>query len=181
MMDMHDGTWYSRSCETTNPYICKVPPTGSAPAKSCPPAWTYVADAGKCLRVVGTDTWANLEAQCKGLGGNLVSVHSKSANCAIVDFAFTATGMEDSNWAWFAIGLHKPSSTFTYQWTDGSVVDYTNWDVDFPSSRRVTVTYIGVIGKSNLNYGSLNGRWEDCTTGVNCNSDKTKGICQLVQ
>ena len=58
-------------------------------------------------------TWQNAKEQCLALGGDLVSIHNSKENKAVLDL----TGGVD---AW--IGLNNS------EWSDGSCLDYANWD-----------------------------------------------------
>ncbi|XP_077422234.1 struthiocalcin-2-like [Vanacampus margaritifer] len=92
----------------------------------CPKGWTQV----DCRCFIFQDEereFADAESVCNILGGNLASVQSALENAVIVQL--NAAGTTDSSidiW----IGLHETIEEGTLFWTDGSPVDFTNFNND---------------------------------------------------
>ncbi|XP_077423406.1 macrophage mannose receptor 1-like [Vanacampus margaritifer] len=90
---------------------------------SCPEGWTQV-DC-KCYIYQGEmRSFADAEAVCNILGGNLVSIHS-DLECAVVQQLFLANTGSPGAW----IGLHEAiADNDDFIWTDGTVEDFLNFD-----------------------------------------------------
>ncbi|PIO65993.1 lectin C-type domain protein [Teladorsagia circumcincta] len=65
-----------------------------------------------------------LEEECKNHGGTLASIHSKEENDFIRDLVNKAFIREsqDKRGNYLILGMHNK------QWTDGTKMDFTNWD-----------------------------------------------------
>jgi len=100
-------------------------------------------------------SWEDSVLYCKEWGADLSSIQSSEEN------DFLSGLYAGSEHAW--IGLNDKVSQWTWEWSDGSVVDYTNWRSGEPSSNseRCVVIY--------LSYWSL-GKWNDNTCSVDFNA-----------
>ncbi len=66
-------------------------------------------------------TWDEAEADCVVQGGHLISVHDQAMQDFLATTAFSISG---SDW-W--IGLNDLQNEGTFEWTDGTAVDFTPW------------------------------------------------------
>ena len=79
-------------------------------------------------------TWQEAENYCQdNHGSNLASVHSETENTQAFEAAIGAGATPDgaNNLIWF--GFHDIDSEGTFVWTDGSNIDYANWDNGEPN------------------------------------------------
>ena len=92
----------------------------------CPAGWTWRPNTPDCFkRTTRLDTWKAAESQCNRWGGHLASIHSESEQRFIVSL-FNGTKVElFSRDVYFWIGLKKYENDFF--WSDGSILNYTNW------------------------------------------------------
>ena len=86
--DENNGLWWERSCTLSRSPICQKPavkghdprpqPTPPPPSEECEVGWFYMTSTGTCCSIdhLFVATWDAAESNCKGLGGNLVSVNS---------------------------------------------------------------------------------------------------------
>ncbi|KAH7714598.1 CLEC-51 protein [Aphelenchoides avenae] len=134
-VDAQTGQWYSESCGTVKPSLCRVPSVGAAASTTttprpstinCPNGWTYIAQTKKCYQIPLDSyysSWNQGLAKCQSLGGTLASIPNAAANMALLEFA-NKTAANAAN----HIGLH--GGIGKWQWTDGTPVTYTNWKTD---------------------------------------------------
>ncbi|XP_072175187.1 echinoidin-like [Diadema setosum] len=122
-------------------------PGSSAGACGCPPLWTGFQ--GMCYRYFSAEsvTWQEAERHCQsftkpcwdedattGQLGHLVSIHSQEE----MDFLSTLfESIRDKRFSgrqkvW--IGLNDLESEGSFEWSDGSDVNYTFWFTDRPNS-----------------------------------------------
>ncbi|XP_077375326.1 galactose-specific lectin nattectin-like isoform X2 [Festucalex cinctus] len=87
---------------------------------SCPEGWTQL-DCDCYIFQAEARSFADAEAICNILGGNVVSIHNDLEN-AIVQQLIIAGG----NTAAF-IGLHNALAAGDFIWTDGTVEDFRNF------------------------------------------------------
>lgn len=73
------------------------------------------------------DYWS-AQQECRNLGGELVSVHSQSQH----DWLLTTSNALNVGYEWW-IGFNDVAEEGTFQWDDGSTVDYTNWNYGEPN------------------------------------------------
>ncbi|XP_075778589.1 macrophage mannose receptor 1-like isoform X1 [Pelodiscus sinensis] len=131
------GLWNDLNCGVPKHFICErlhgtthatVAPTSAAPLGGCPPNWLLFNN--KCFKKFGSSekemlTWHAARTACIQLKGNLASILNEEEQ------AFLITYFNDiSADAW--IGLNNINSEYTFLWTDGKRVSYTNWARDFP-------------------------------------------------
>ena len=73
--------------------------------------------------------WFEAEDFCSSIGGNLASFETREG---LSDFA---TGQQLTSRALaFWIGLNYLDEDKGYQWTDGTIVDFLNWDTNQPDN-----------------------------------------------
>ena len=82
-------------------------------------------------------------------GTQLASIHSETQN-------IQAHSSVNSNRCW--IGLNDQTIEGTFEWFDGSNIDYTNWDNEQPNNYR---------GQDCVEIYTSNGAWND----LGCNED----------
>ncbi|XP_061629060.1 lactose-binding lectin l-2-like [Phyllopteryx taeniolatus] len=92
---------------------------------NCPKDWTQL-DSLCYIYEEELRSFADAEAICNILGGNLVSIHSGLENAVVLEVAKNGT-------AGFWIGLSDSLEADDYIWTDGTREDFTNFDVTNPS------------------------------------------------
>ncbi|XP_037109260.1 lithostathine-1-alpha-like [Syngnathus acus] len=109
----------------------------SFPAKdtanvNCPAGWTQL-DCSCYIYQDEARNFADGEAVCNILGGNLVSIHNALEN-AIVQQLIAAEDTDPGtpNLAW--IGLHDSIEDGDYIWTDGTVENFRNFGSGEPNS-----------------------------------------------
>ncbi|KAH7702880.1 Lithostathine-1, partial [Aphelenchoides avenae] len=76
-------------------------------------------------------SWSDKRVECKQLGGDLISIPDNATSHAVADFVYKSLGMGDDEYTSFAIGLHKPFANNQWQWTDGSLVTFINWEAGY--------------------------------------------------
>ncbi|XP_061157927.1 lactose-binding lectin l-2-like [Syngnathus typhle] len=128
---------------------CK--PVSHAKANGCPRGWTRL-DC-RCFIFQGEErTFADSESICNILGGNLVSIHSDLEN-AVVSELVSREGVTGGFW----VGFHDAIEADTFIWTDGTDVDFENFQ-SWPAEPNNSGDCVNVIDSG--------GDWgdEDCTT-----------------
>ncbi|TKR81427.1 hypothetical protein L596_015295 [Steinernema carpocapsae] len=155
-MDAKTGRWHAEKCRSAASYVCEAdlhlepepeacptPPTcppcptcPSVPDTPCPPVeecpvcptqepldWVQFGRFYYYLNK-GKKNWTEAENWCRGYEAHLTSILSKSEN------DFLAKMIEEKPAtsriaAW--IGAYTPKETMKFTWTDGSLMEYTNW------------------------------------------------------
>ena len=109
------------TCEQANPAEC----TGGSGSGPCDDGYTKVGS--KCWKLA-TDQVNYLDAVrgCNTLGAKLASITSESEQT-------TYYSMVGSEGAW--TGLSDILDEGVYSWSDGSLLDYTNWNNGQPNNR----------------------------------------------
>ncbi|XP_061678970.1 ladderlectin-like [Syngnathoides biaculeatus] len=104
-------------------------PTKIRKAFNCPKDWTQL-DHNCYIYQEEARGFADAEAVCQILGGNLVSIHSRLENAVVMQVAIAGgTGSEE---IW--IGFHDTLEDDDFIWTDGSRDDFTNFLTNEPNS-----------------------------------------------
>ncbi|CAJ0924090.1 unnamed protein product, partial [Mesorhabditis belari] len=87
--------------------------------------WSYLAKTASWYKVIDQDMrFAQAEAYCASRKSHLVSIHSQEEN----DFVEKLAKAVNSNYV-FWIGLKRnPNKGDAFEWTDGSSVNFTNWN-----------------------------------------------------
>nr|XP_057934340.1 galactose-specific lectin nattectin-like [Doryrhamphus excisus] len=89
---------------------------------SCPDGWTRLNH--RCFNFLNENfRFADAETFCNALGGNLVSIHSQLENEVVRFLIEQGAGSARRTW----IGFHDTVREGEFVWTDGSVVDFTDW------------------------------------------------------
>ncbi|XP_054631800.1 galactose-specific lectin nattectin-like [Dunckerocampus dactyliophorus] len=95
----------------------------------CPVGWTQLDD--RCFIFQNVDVnFATAETICNILGGNLASIHSNLENEVIRQLIFEGTGFTRHTWIGFSDSIQEGN----YIWTDGSQVDFTDWETGRPNN-----------------------------------------------
>uniref|UniRef100_A0A7N8Y3Z2 Phospholipase A2 receptor 1 n=1 Tax=Mastacembelus armatus TaxID=205130 RepID=A0A7N8Y3Z2_9TELE len=134
-----DGHWYSLSCESALPYVCKKTPNNTwrvEPLEN----WQYIHTEcgygwwphnGFCYRVLSeAESWEESSQTCGSQGANLTSLHSLSE----VEMLLNLLTVE----VW--IGLWKQATSPTVEWSDGSPVTLTLWHQYHPPHNLTDAT-----------------------------------------
>ena len=96
--------------------------------ESCPTCETILTDdVGSVLLCRLALNYADAHAACLARGADLVSIHSQEQQEAIAGAAYASYGGH----IW--IGLNDLETEGTFAWTDGSPVDYQNWNDNEPN------------------------------------------------
>ncbi|KAK7498721.1 hypothetical protein BaRGS_00010098, partial [Batillaria attramentaria] len=94
--------------------------TGLAPLhKYCNPGWI---SSGDYCYTISTDrqTWLNAQTACRQIGADLATIDSLVENDLLFSSLASVSGLNDLQESYF------------YQWSSGSEVVYTNWDINQP-------------------------------------------------
>ncbi|CAJ0922762.1 unnamed protein product, partial [Mesorhabditis belari] len=94
-----------------------------------PNGWSYLTKTASLYKVIDQEmTFDEAEAYCAGRQGHLVTIQSEEENDFVQKLAKTVHPFHG-----FWIGLKsKPNDENALEWTDGSSVDFTNWDPKDP-------------------------------------------------
>ncbi|XP_072035415.1 lectin-like isoform X2 [Amphiura filiformis] len=90
---------------------------------NCPPDWTTF-NSHCYLYVEKYTDWLSAKGDCEGRGAGLASIHSSEEN----EFITTLTGGN----VW--IGLDDVAAEGDFTWTDGSLLNFTNWGSNQPDN-----------------------------------------------
>ncbi|XP_033624558.1 macrophage mannose receptor 1-like [Asterias rubens] len=135
------GLWSVANCDMTNNYVCESQRTGYTPAPvvtepsptlptniGCPVGWIGWGDnCFKPFQPANKKSFWDAEAQCVSLGANLASFHTPEEE------TYLKVQADVFNNEPFWIGLHDSQNEGGFEWTDGSVVSYTNWNDGEPN------------------------------------------------
>uniref|UniRef100_A0AC34FE70 C-type lectin domain-containing protein n=1 Tax=Panagrolaimus sp. ES5 TaxID=591445 RepID=A0AC34FE70_9BILA len=92
--------------------------------------------------------FSNAEVYCASFGGHLASIHDGFTNSLLTENA--NTNFQQSNITDFWVGLSNLETGGSLSWTDGTPIDYNNWDYNQP------IYTTNNCGSVNLN----NGKWK---------------------
>ena len=106
-------------------------------------------------------TWSEAQAAAEALGGNLVSINSKTEQ-DLLESQFASTLATQPLW----IGLTDQDLEGDFTWLDNSVIDFTNWADTEPNG--------GV--SENFTFMYPNGTWND---SANAREFMFKGIAEI--
>ncbi|XP_074652342.1 macrophage mannose receptor 1-like isoform X2 [Tubulanus polymorphus] len=157
--------WADRMCTKTAPFICEAPdsdyttpaPT-THPRENCPRAWKYFD--GMCYKAFTTDlqNWDDAENFCfSNYGGHLISLHGNAQFTTF--FRDLVPNSSGSNY-WIGGNSKDPQFNNTWQWSDGSSWDYTNWQSGEPNSFNNQEECLEMYGNSM--------KWND----INCHTSR---------
>uniref|UniRef100_A0A8C8RLT3 Mannose receptor C-type 1 n=1 Tax=Pelusios castaneus TaxID=367368 RepID=A0A8C8RLT3_9SAUR len=169
VMYTRTGSWNDLNCGAPQCFICErlnntirstVAPTSLAPLGGCPQNWLLFNN--KCFKIFGSTenellTWHAARTACQKLEGNLASILSEEEQ------AFLISHFQDvSTDTW--IGLNDVNSEYTFLWTDGTGVYYTNWAKGFPNYRSQVNADCIVLTKEPIQEA---GKWKDADCQTN--------------
>ncbi|EFP09146.1 hypothetical protein CRE_25235 [Caenorhabditis remanei] len=131
-----DGTWLTATCTDEFPFICASEPKKitTVSGVTCPPTSKMVTVSEKIV-FIGSYSFESANQYCKNDGAELASVHSYTENQFLAQISTTGLGETSTgNNIW--IGLIKNGTQ--WQWTDGSPVDFVNWESSYPQGYLAT-------------------------------------------
>ncbi|XP_077580952.1 galactose-specific lectin nattectin-like [Stigmatopora nigra] len=104
----------------------------------CPKGWTQLDD--RCFIYQDEEReFADAEAVCQILGGNLASVHSAFEYVAVLALIKERSEPNSNRDVW--LGLHEAIELEAYQWTDGSPFDFNAFNSDDGNGSCVEIDY----------------------------------------
>lgn len=98
------------------------------------PVGSLVGPKGQCLAIDhssfnGWMNWYDARARCENdMGGKLLSVHDKETNDFVVRVTKGYAGPNHNGYPQAWVGGYFNNTQFDWTWTDGSPLDYVNWD-----------------------------------------------------
>ena len=103
--------------------------------------------------------WADAEERCVGLGGHLASVHDAEEATAVSELCLSHLGEGGGCW----IGLNDMGHEGSFEWSDGSPLDFVNWNPGEPDSNgHGDAAYIYTGGdEAKASQGWATGKWDD--------------------
>jgi len=147
------GFWVDSNCTAKNPFVCKIarsePNIVPGHPGTCPKYWIKFDKYCYLLRnsYFGTRHWSQARQQCLDLGADLASIHSQEEQ----SFLYSAASKgRQSSW----IGLNDRRIEKHMVWSDGTPLDYSNWDLKEPNDNvglENCVEMVFVSGKWNDN------------------------------
>ncbi|XP_063953416.1 macrophage mannose receptor 1-like isoform X1 [Lytechinus pictus] len=169
-----DGSWNDLNCGDKLSFVCKKAVSSVQPVTNAPtpvpqgncPVGTMRFD-NMCYRMIGANsadrnTWYNARDICRNTyNGDLATIHSQALQ------SFFITQMKGIDYQMY-IGLSDSLNNGQFRWTDGTSVDYTNWNADEPNDHNGDEDCVEMIEPS-----ERAGKWNDQT----CN-DYNAFICQ---
>ncbi len=106
-------------------------------------------NTGQRYALATSTTWNNAEALAQLVGGHLASIHSAEENEFIHQTFGNFNGQDRRLW----IGFTDQNSEGEWYWSDGSAVDYTNWNPGEPNNANNVEHFAEMLGS--------NGAWND--------------------
>ncbi|XP_069770759.1 macrophage mannose receptor 1 [Narcine bancroftii] len=156
------GLWDVYNCKTKAKYICKSWADGVTPspfipstlAPTCAPEWKTYENSKYCYKIFIKSqqykkSWFEARDYCRSRGAELTSIHNDVES----NFIWTqlVSILTDSP-IW--IGLHRPGPNLGFIWSDGSPVDFENWNAGEPNNHH-GIENCGEVRKSNLRWNDL--------------------------
>ena len=128
------GKWDDYGCSNLASFICekpKVPVNSLEPDhEGCKQGWEPFGK--RCYKFnQSPEEWSWAKSKCRGLGGELATVHDLTTNSFIASRIAENTLDHHNYW----IGLYSESKLGTgesFKWISKEPVDYTNWDTNEP-------------------------------------------------
>ncbi|XP_048867158.1 macrophage mannose receptor 1-like isoform X3 [Brienomyrus brachyistius] len=153
--------WETSDCSQVTGYICRrsssrgIPTVHPADGNSyrCPKHWLTYRDQCFDLRRL-KKVWKEALAECRRDGGDLASIH----DIAEQDFIISQLGYLPTDKLW--IGLNDQKIQQLFEWSDGSAVTFTKWELDEPS-------HVSVLKEDCVLMRGEEGKWAD----DNCEND----------
>jgi hypothetical protein len=96
-------------------------------------------DSKTCYKLVGNDyrtekvVWNEAEESCLQYNAHLISIHDFKTNQIILNF--TKAGTVSNRFIW--LGLNSLDKSGTYKWSDGSTVNYLNFQIKSENATTV--------------------------------------------
>ncbi|XP_054452124.1 macrophage mannose receptor 1-like [Anoplopoma fimbria] len=132
------GLWDVLPCTNKEKYVCKhlvegvvltTAPTSFHPTM-CANTWKPIGLRNDCYKLFSPQpskkrTWYEARDYCKAIGGDLISIHS-------ADELLTLPNNNQKAW----IGLSAPDSGTGYVWSDGSPLQFQDWDDGEPNNKN---------------------------------------------
>ncbi|KAI6212938.1 hypothetical protein M3Y94_00089100 [Aphelenchoides besseyi] len=154
---------------STSTTTSTVAPTTTQPKYiyPCPSRdWHYRKQNNKCYYVAKSSGWLNDKFGSEFMGAELASIHSKEEGYSIKNYVFNAAETKGKNDV--TIGLYESfakNGSRVWRWTDGSPLDYTNWDKGWPKKASGNELRCGVFF-TNTKSSSKKGLWHHvaCTS-----------------
>ena len=103
--------------------------------------------------------WDDAEKRCVGIGGHLASVHDAEDASAVSELCLAHLGEAGGCW----IGLSDKGHEGSFQWSDGSPLDFVDWNPGEPDSNGhedAAYIYTGTDA-AKASEGWLRGKWDD--------------------
>ncbi|KAE9546435.1 hypothetical protein FO519_010353 [Halicephalobus sp. NKZ332] len=99
----------------------------------CDPDWNYFNVTQMCYKTfINRLSFDDAEAYCQDRGSHLVSIHREEENEFVVSISASGVVVANAQWTLtpIRIGLYhlQTDPIGVWYWTDGTSVDYTNWD-----------------------------------------------------
>ncbi|RMC04928.1 hypothetical protein DUI87_18104 [Hirundo rustica rustica] len=124
--------WQNWECDQKLGYICKKKnftfvPSGDLGAVTCPDGWVpYIDHCYKIFR--DSKGWEGALTSCQKDGSHLASIQSLEEH----SFMVSQLGYKPTDKLW--IGLNDRKVQMYFEWSDGTPVTYTKWDLGEPST-----------------------------------------------
>lgn len=133
--------WSLSYCGSLSWFICKAPkqlnpplpvPPTREPMIKCPGSETEYFFEDYCYQKISRlHGWHRAQQYCEDQQGNLVSLHSESEVDFLIRFLASYNSIR-GNRIW--IGLNSLALDGSFKWSDGSPVDFANWDIGEPNN-----------------------------------------------
>ncbi|CAK8681517.1 unnamed protein product [Clavelina lepadiformis] len=146
-LDDKTGFWKIEVCGQNMYYVCEKPRAGytqpvyTTPVitGTCAPGWYGDDTTSYCYQINESNdvtmrlNWFDAVDFCRAQGADLVSIHSATEEEALWNLV-SQEGVY--SYVYFWIGITAQDESAGYEWTDGSPVDYTNWDYGEPNDHN---------------------------------------------
>ncbi|KAK8734902.1 hypothetical protein OTU49_005721, partial [Cherax quadricarinatus] len=132
--DPAHGKWNNLDCTASRAFACELFPTHTV---GCEEGWFNFDNY--CYWASDSYNWVSFSsarADCQSKGGDLASIHSAEEN----DYIVSQVNSDYYYNTYWWIGMTDSGHEGTYQWSDGTSVTYTNWDI---------LSYYSFRGESN--------------------------------
>jgi len=130
------GRWTDMSDEQANTYaICEK--NGTVPFFNSSPCYGNLC----YYQTPSQMTWEEANSTCFSLGAELASVHSLEKNTHL----YIICGSENNCW----VGFNDVAVEGEWEWSDGSNVEFTNWEDGEPNNKN-NADYAVIVGETSL-------------------------------
>uniref|UniRef100_A0A914DMH0 C-type lectin domain-containing protein n=1 Tax=Acrobeloides nanus TaxID=290746 RepID=A0A914DMH0_9BILA len=147
---------YSYNGVTIKNYVCQIPNDGlHCPRTNGTNYWTYYSSINSCYQYNRkSDTFDDVYENCD----QLLSIHSQEESDILLNY-ITASGLSSYSCSVW-VGVMDPYKNGSWQWADGSPLNYTNWAPGEPRN----VAPCAQIG------GADTGVWQSSCDSIGCTS-----------